>query len=81
MYFSIKKVVPPFFATVIWPDKAQNLYIRSVSPPPSDYLRQKQMKTHHASSGILDINYKSPPCLTYILPNKLKINPLPHHQD
>ena len=30
------------------------------------------MKTPHASSGILEINYKSPPCLTWISPNKLK---------
>ena len=39
------------------------------------------MKTPHASSGILEMNYKSPPCLTNITPNKLKNNPLPHYQD
>ena len=33
------------------------------------------MKTPHATSGILEINYKSPPCLTSISPNKLKNNP------
>ena len=33
------------------------------------------MKTPHASSGILEINYKSPLCLTEISPNKLKNDP------
>ena len=35
------------------------------------------MKTPHALSGILEINYKSPPCLTKISPNKPTNNPLP----
>ena len=37
-----------------------------------------KMKTPHASSGTLKIEYKSPPCLTLISPTN---KPLPHHQD
>ena len=36
-----------------------------------------KMKTPHASHGILETNYKSPPCLIYISPNILWKNPLP----
>ena len=37
------------------------------------------MKTPHAShwNGILEVNYKSPPGLIWISPNKLRNNPLP----
>ena len=35
------------------------------------------MKTPRVSHGILEINYKSPPCLIWISPNKLRNNPLP----
>ena len=36
-------------------------------------------QTPHASPGILAMNYKTPPCLIWILPNKLKNSALPHH--
>ena len=58
----------------------QKCSIPHTSPPSPTYLRP-HTETPHASSGILEIKYKSPPCLTLISPNKLKNNPLPHHQD
>ena len=77
MYFSIKKVVSPYFGAVIWPDKAQKLYIRSLSHPPSDYLRQKNENsscliwnfgyklqiTSLPYIHFTKINWKSTPCL------------------
>ena len=39
------------------------------------------MKIPHTSSRILEINYKSPPCLTEISQNELKKQPPAYQQD
>ena len=57
--------------------KASKNYILDWCLLPRLTFWDHKMKTPHTSHGILELNYKSPPCLIWILSIKLLNNPLP----
>ena len=57
---------------------ASKNYILDLCQLPRLTFWDHKMKTPHASHGILEIYFKSPPCPIWISPNKLRNNPLPN---
>ena len=59
--------------------KASKNYVLDLRKLPRLTFWAHKIKTSHASNGILELNNKSPPCLTWISPNnnynKLRNNP------
>ena len=83
-YCSVSVIQSPqkWFITSNWYqkitfDKLHTKFIFHLCQLPRLTFWDHKVKTPHASHGILEINYKSPPCLIWISPNKLKTNPLP----
>ena len=65
-----------FWISEKWNKASKNDMLDQCQLPSLTFLDDK-MKNLHTSHGILEINYKSPPCLIWIPPNILRNNPLP----
>ena len=59
--------------------KANKKYKLDLCQLPRLTFRDHKMNTPHTSHGILEINYKSLPCVIWITTNKPRNNPVYHH--